>query len=283
LGAYFGREAPVDSAEVFLDGIISTLESAEMCAAFSANGKEFFFNAQLDGSWTIIATREEAGRWTRPTPISFTAGFTDRDFTISPDGNRIFFGSNRPVNSGDGPTESLDIYVTERSAGDAWSKPVNVGHPVNTDRGENYPSVARNGNLYFFSCGGPGVGGCDIFISEFSDGGYEPPRNLGPAINSDKHDWDAYVAPDESYLIFSSMDRDDSLGDQDLYISFRMDDGRWSPARNMGPRVNSPDSEITPSVSLDGRFLFFTSRRRGRADIFWIDASIIRELRPSEH
>jgi Tol biopolymer transport system component len=169
--------------------------------------------------------------------------------------------------------------MTVRKDKDNWSDPLNLGSPVNTNFGENYPSVARNGNLYFFSCRNSGMGGCDIYVSHFKHNKYLPPENLGPTINSHKHDWDAFIAPDEAYLIFSSKDREDTIGDQDLYISFRSPQGQWSVAKNMGPKVNSTDDEICPSVTLDGKYLFFTSRRRGQADILWIDAAIISHLK----
>ena len=104
---------------------------------------------------------------------------------------------------------------------------------------------------------------------------------MNGAVNSDKNDWDAFIAPDESYIIFSSQNRPDTLGGQDLYISYRMNDGNWTAAKNMGNRVNSESGEICPSVSLDGEYFFFTSRRRhGRADIYWMTTDIIRDLRP---
>jgi Tol biopolymer transport system component len=116
-------------------------------------------------------------------------------------------------------------------------------------------------------------------MSEFSKDGHLDPVNLGPAVNSEKNDWDAFIAPDESYIIFSSQNRKDTLGKQDLYISYKRN-GIWTKARNMGSRVNSSSDEICPSVSLDGKYLFFTTRRRGKADIYWIDSKIIQDLRP---
>ena len=50
----------------------------------------------------------------------------------------------------------------------------------------------------------------------------------------------------------------------------------------MGPRVNSTDDEICPSVSLDGKYFFFTSRRRGNADIYWMTSEIINDLKPGD-
>lgn len=278
-GPYLRQVAPVDKAEVFLDGTISTLEMPEMCAAFSSDGKEFTFNTLYKDRWTIFQTREIDGLWIKPQPMPFSTEFTDRDFTMSPDGKRIYFGSNRPRRKGEAPLSALDIYVTERIDGGSWSEPENTGAIVNSDLGENYPSVAQNGNLYIFSSRTDGFGGCDIYVSRSIDGRRLPPENLGGAVNSEKNDWDAFIAPDESYIIFSSQNRDDTLGGQDLYICFRKSDGNWTEAGNMGSSVNSESDEICPSVSLDGRFLFFTSRRRGRADIFWIDTDIIKNMR----
>ena len=279
-GPYFGQVAPLEKAEVFMDGIISTLKNPEMCAAFTQDGKEFYYNAFYQGNWNIFVTREINGKWEKPEPISFAAQYTDRDFTISPDGNKLYFGSNRPRKQSDEELMSLDIFVTERISPGRWSDPKNVGFPVNTDLGENYPSVASSGNLYFFSCRDDGWGGCDIYMSRFINGRYTTPENLGNTINSEKNDWDAVIAPDENYIIFSSQDRSDSIGGQDLYIAYRQADGSWTKAKNMGESVNSESAEICPSVSLDGKYFFFTSRRRGKADIFWMDAGIFEKFKP---
>jgi len=281
-GPYFGQEAPVDKAEVFMDGVISTIQSPEMCGAFSVDGKEFYFNGLYEGHWTIMMMREIDGQWAEPAPLTFTSHYTDRDFTLSPDGNNIYFGSNRPREKNGAALSSLDIYRTRKDENGQWSNPENLGAPINSDLNENYPSVSKKGNLTFFSNRENGLGGCDIYLSRLVNGWYLEPENLGPAINSEKNDWDGFIAPDESYFIFSSQDRDDSIGGQDLYISFRKKNGDGTRAKNMGPKVNSAFCEICPGVSLDGRYLFFTTRRRGKADIFWIHADIINELRPQE-
>jgi Tol biopolymer transport system component len=281
-GSYLGQKSPGDTSKVFMDGIISTIENPEMCAAFTADGKEFYFNRRYKGFWTIFYTKELDGEWTTPKPMPFSSTYTDRDFTMSPDGQRIYFGSNRPERVGEHPQQSLDICVTKRGKNDIWEPPLNLGKPINTHEfGENYPSIASNGNLYFFSCRNDGLGGCEIYMSQFSKGKYLAPVNLGPAVNSEMNDWDAYIAPDESYIIFSSQNREDTLGEQDLYISFK-NNGVWTEAQNMGNRVNSSSDEICPSVSLDGKYLFFTTRRRGKADIYWLNTKIIEELKPEE-
>jgi hypothetical protein len=117
-------------------------------------------------------------------------------------------------------------------------------------------------------------------MANFADGKYADPIFLGSDINSEKHDWDAYIAPDESYIVFSSLGREDTHGTMDLYISFKKEDGNWTQSKNMGLDVNSAFDEICPSVTLDGNYLFFTSRRKGNSDIYWVSAKIIEELRP---
>ncbi|MFC2140969.1 hypothetical protein ACFLQP_01555 [Acidobacteriota bacterium] len=281
-GPYLGQKAPVENSEVFLDGVISTLEEPEMNAAFTQDGKEFYYCTLYKSKWAIFVTREVNGKWTKPVPMGFTSDYIDRDFTMSPDGKRIYFGSNRPTKKGTGMQKSLDIFVTERLSSGQWSEPKSIGAPINTHYGENYPCVASNGNLYFFSCREDGPGGCDIYMAKLVNGSYTIPVNLSSAINSEKHDWDAYIAPDESYIIFSSQNRSDTIGEQDLYISFRKKDESWTNAKNMGPSVNSRSDEICPSVSLDGKYFFFTSRRRGNADIFWITTDVIERLKQNQ-
>ena len=105
-----------------------------------------------------------------------------------------------------------------------------------------------------------------------------------PPIDTEQSKADTFVAPTESYLIFSSNDRE-GYGSSDLFVAFRTPDGGWSEPRNMGPVINTEELEFCPMVSPDGRWLSF-SRRYGEswptttdAEIYWMDASIIEELR----
>lgn len=275
---YMGCQGPSEKAEVFLDGFISMKNSDEMCAAFSMDGREFFYNRKHEGQWTIFTCSELNGAWDKPRPVSFSSGYTDRDFTLTSDGNCLVFGSNRPRQSGSGIQKRLDLFKSVRNKSGIWSEPIAFGTTINTDYVENYPSMAQNGNLYFFSNRSEGQGGCEIYRASFFNGSYQKAVLLGPEINSPQNDWDAFISPDESFIIFSSQSRPDSLGGQDLYVAFRRSDGGWSQSVNMGGRVNSASCEICPSISLDGKYVFFTSRRRGRADIFWISSKIISDL-----
>jgi Tol biopolymer transport system component len=96
---------------------------------------------------------------------------------------------------------------------------------------------------------------------ELENDQYTQPVRLSNQINSiDYQDTDPCVAPDESYLIFSSK-RPGGYGQSDLYISFKKQDGTWSKTKNMGYLVNSYAYDWGPAVSPDGLFLFFISHR----------------------
>jgi len=86
---------------------------------------------------------------------------------------------------------------------------------------------------------------------------------------------DVLIAPGGSFLVFTAVGRDDGHGSGDLYVSFRDPAGQWLPAINMGGTINTPSSEFCPTLSPDGRYFFFTSRRQGTDDIYWVDAEVI--------
>lgn len=126
----------------------------------------------------------------------------------------------------------------------------------------------------------------DIFVSEFRDGDFTEAKGLGPAINTPyARDSFPFIAPDESYLIFSRDSRRfDSEGktiggDRKLMISFMDKDGTWLEATDMGPLFANTRF---PSVSPDGKYLFFTKfTEGGHEDFFWVGAKIIEALRPA--
>ena len=107
------------------------------------------------------------------------------------------------------------------------------------------------------------------------------PENLGRRINTESREYDPFIAPDESYLIFAS-ERPGGLGAADLYISFREAGGAWGDPKNMGTAVNSSAADYTPMLSPDGKYLFFTSSRQAQDDIYWIDARVIDTFRPAD-
>lgn len=102
----------------------------------------------------------------------------------------------------------------------------------------------------------------NIFISQWQEGGWQAPVSISEAINSAANEGAASISGDGKTLVFTSCNRPDSQGDCDLYISFRTGN-KWSTPKNMGVTVNSKAWESQPSLSADGRTLYFTSTRAG--------------------
>ncbi len=254
--------------ELFAAGVVSTSDD-EFGGALAPDGSAFFFakktQATIRSSVIVLCVSYyRVGRWTTPEVASFSGRYKDFNPTFSPDGSKLFFVSNRPV--GDRPKTDTDIWVVEKS-GDGWGDPKNLGAPVNGEGYEYGCSATSDGTLYFSSAREGGKGGLDIYRSRMVDGKYAEPENLGDAVNGTNSEADPFVAPDGSYLLFTSRGRDDALVGggapyprSDIYVSFNRD-GKWTQAKNLGPRVNSAAEESSPSVSADGRYLFFTSER----------------------
>jgi Tol biopolymer transport system component len=83
-------------------------------------------------------------------------------------------------------------------------------------------------------------------------------------------------------MIVNSSGRPDDLGNSDLYISFKKEDGSWTKLKNMGNKINSPETDYCPMLSPDGKYFFFTSKRSGNGDIYWVDAKIIDDFLKKE-
>ena len=125
--------------------------------------------------------------------------------------------------------------------------------------------------------------------SSLKDGVREEPKPFGKEINTGTWNAHPFIAPDESYIIWDG-ERDSGFGDNDLYISFRQQNGAWGEAINMGDKINTEAPENGASVTPDGKYLFFNrntgvgddNRNLGVGDgnLYWVDAKVIENLRP---
>ncbi len=300
-GPYLGQKPPGMTPEMFAPGIVSTCLQ-ELNSVFSPDGQEFYFCVRAMGASSLFVMKCRQGVWGRPEPLPFAGAYNDIDVSLSSDGQQLFFCSNRPVSGSGDPKEDYDIWMSERS-GETWGAPRHLGDAVNSSRDDFYPITTKSRTLYFNSQrAGPGTN--DIYMCRWADGKYAPAEKLGPEINTDRREFDAFVSPEESFMIFTSeRPEDDDFGD--LYISFRTGEGGWTPARNMGPGINGPGPEFGTVLSPDGRFLFFTrlnfprvtrnpdrpltyddylkmhnSPDNASTNIWWVDAGVIEGLRP---
>ena len=276
-GPYLGQKPPGMIPEIFAPGIISTAKK-ELNSVFSPDGRKFLF-ARIEGDVYIIYYTEQIdGRWIEPKAVPFSGDADYVDVNFSPDGNRMYFCSNLQSKSSIG---GMDIWYSERIEKE-WSEPKNIGVPVNSANHDVYPVFTQNKGLYFASDRKNTKSDWDIYYAQFIDGRYSEPVRLDNSINSEAGEGDTYVAFDESFMIMASWGRSDVHGGSDLYVSYKLTDGSWSKAKNMGDRINTESSESCPMLSPDGKYLFFTSARTGNRDVYWVDAKIIEDLKPKK-
>jgi Tol biopolymer transport system component len=244
---------------IFEEGVIS-VGDYESHADFSVGGDTLMFvKSNPDVSkWTICYSIKKNGKWSTPEVSSFSGQYMDADPYFTPDGKSLLFISNRPLKDGDPAKSDMDIWKIGKTKS-GWGKPMRMGDVINSDKSEYYPTMAKNGTLYFGSRRNGGKGNADIWKSELVKGEYLPPINLGEGINTDGSEFEPYIAPDESYLIFMAA-RPDDLQFADLYISYNKD-GVWTKAEKLPEPFNSPVTEFSPKVTKDGKYFFFASAR----------------------
>jgi Tol biopolymer transport system component len=138
------------------------------------------------------------------------------------------------------------------SAWSEWSRPVNLGPPINTSFAENHPFLSKDGlSLYLTSDRTGTMGGQDLWVAQRAceDCAWEAPINLGPNINTAFIDAGADVSNDGHYLLFFS-NRPGGAGGNDLYVSYRSDthdDLGWETPQRLGAEANTAEDENAPT------------------------------------
>ena len=284
-GPYLGQKPPGITPEIFAPEILAT-DGTPFNSAFSPDGYEFYYSVSSDKDKKdrIWFTRRIKGVWTKPKIAPFSGKFDDCDVSFSTDGQRLFFISlGRPLPGQSEPTKRNYMWSVERTKA-GWSKPQLLEYPGN--RGGVYPMSTENKTLYFSSRLPTNYGKGDIYRTRLVNGIHTIPENMGPNINSKYAESDAYVTPDESFMIITRWQHPENTGggEADLYISFIRSDGSWSKPVNLGCLINSKQIEFCPSFSPDGKYFFFSKyiRETNDCNIYWVDAKIIEELKPGE-
>jgi hypothetical protein len=309
-GSYLGQTPPGCEPELFASGIIST-GMYERDVALSPDGREFYYGLAFGNLVTILFLRLENGFWTEPEIASFALelNFLHFEPCITPNGDKLLFLSTRPTEDQE-PKPGWghqNIWAVDRQEDGNWSEPYDLGWPVNTENNEYFPSVTREGTLYF-TRSYPKEGKAVIMRSFVVDGKYHEPEMLPAPVSGQRNLYNAYIAPDESYLIACVEDQDNSgsPGLTDYYVFFRKPDDTWSEGIDMGAKINAPGTRaLSPYVSPDGKYFFFAATRQnpdnftaqnrilwnhiqdiyncpqnGSSDIYWVDAKIIQDLCP---
>jgi WD40-like Beta Propeller Repeat len=305
-GDYLGQQPPGDAPEIFAPGIVST-GWGDRDLMISPDGDEIYFG-MLDASGVFVRmTHRVDGVWTEPVVPSFSLdgkyGCLEQAFT--PDGNRLYFLSTRPLPGEDDKPGwgNQNIFCTDRTA-EGWGEPHPAPGAICSLDAEYYPSLTHDGTMYYTRQ--PGGDQPSIWRSRLVDGVYGEPERLPEQVNCGRAMYNAFVPRDESYLIYCMTGNEGNLGAADYWISFRDENDVWSEAVNLGEPYNGADYRAGSAyVSPDGKYFFFSANfteterlfpdgvltpetmraahngpGNGSSDIYWVKADFLQDLRP---
>src|SRR5690606_8291131 len=197
-------------------GNVINTSSHDSNLALSADGQQLYIYSD-ENEGDILVSEQKNGVWSPPVPLSdaINSSFMENSVSISPDRQLLFFASNRPGGYG-----GIDIYVSEKDKRGNWGKSKNLGPVINTEFDEEGPFIDYDGKtLYFSSMGHKGMGGHDIFKSEYDSVAQEwtTPVNLGYPINTPDNDIYFVSTKDGKRGYYASV-RSDGMGYTDIYM-----------------------------------------------------------------
>ncbi|MBS1763588.1 MAG: OmpA family protein [Bacteroidetes bacterium] len=230
-------------------------------------GKKIVTNRQNQNVLKIYHGTTSEGEWNITGEMSFNSNdYSIGHPTLSPSGNVMVFVSDMPWGYG-----GTDLYKTEYING-AWKQPVSLGRVINSPGNEMFPFLLNDSVLYFSSDGKIGIGGLDIYRSEFKDNSWTEPENMGYPINSSKDDFGFICKSDELEGFFSS----NRINERDQIFSFTRnapiltlqgqitDKGTGKPVKNIklvlsnGVRdtIITPDANGNFSITVDNNMKY---------------------------
>lgn len=263
INSYLDQTPPGDEPQVFAKGSVSVDGKNTHALQFAPDGSFLVFSRYPDGT-SFRMVRSQTG-WSQPEPTSFKG----KEVSFDPLLKRLFY------------YDQGDIYFVGYSP-EGFSKPTRLPSSINTTKEmEYYPCITAHRNLYFSRDGKWQT--ARVQVTKLQGDGFGDPVDLGAPINigGASH---AFVAPDESYMLFNSP-RAGSYTKNDIWVSFRNLDGSWAKPVNLGEWINRDATAVLcPTVSPDGKYLFFTrlQEESNTGYVYWVSTRIIENLRAKE-
>jgi len=211
-----------------------------------------------------------------PLPDSINSEYPDYVPIVTPEGQFMFFTSRKPESTG-GLTDPNgdyfeDIYMSENVNG-FWSKPVNLGRPVNSDTHDACLGITTDmQTMFLYRTNDEGTGG-NIYESYLKNGRWGRPKLIEASFNLKCPDVKVIsmtVAPD-SVTYYYVSNEPGGYGGTDIYKVVRFGPNFWSRPQNLGPNINTPEDEDSPFIHYDGKTMYFSSKGHdsyGSYDVF---------------
>jgi uncharacterized protein (TIGR02145 family) len=256
---YLGETPPGDEPQVFGRGVVSVEGKNTHALQFSPDGRMLVFSRYPDKTSFRVVHGKDG--WSQPGKTSFTG----KEATFDAASKRLFYYDR-----------GGELFWV-RYGGDGFSEPTRLNAKINTKEVEYYPCITNRGNLFFSRNANWDQG--RIMMAKPAGDDFAEPVDLGDLVNQGGASH-GFVVPDESYLLFNSP-RAGSTTKNDIWVCFRGADGAWLAPVNLGPRINRDAMAVLcPTVSPDGKYLFFTRLQEGGTGlVYWVSTRVIEKAR----
>ena len=223
--------------------------------AFAPDGQSVMFARGRAATRRVFVSRHEAVGWSTPQPAPFSGGaWMDLEPAMAPDGTFLVFASNRPAMPGgpalDGnyeghsqPGRGGNLWRVDRTA-DGWAPPRRLPDAINAGASVYAPAVAADGSVYFMQPDAV-TGHFRLYVSRLANGRYQKARAL-PFSTGQIADYDPAIAPDQSFIVFSSDRPPSNAAGSMIFVAFATAAG-WSTPASLG--VSGIESRLSPDRS----------------------------------
>jgi len=273
---YFGQKLPDLIPEIFAPGILSLTGRYEHGISFSPDLAEVYFLANKeDEDPDIYFSKLQGEKWTPIKKANFTKGEKAGEMHpfVSPDGKKIHFAAHDPFTLPHHKSSVKSWYVNRFE--NSWSDAAQLDSPINDDF-VFYSNKAKNEDLFYTN-----VSKRKIYYAPNKNGKFPETYEVG--IQSGFH---GFISPSQDYLMVNARNKEDDRRKSDIYVYFKEKNGSWSIPINLGNTVNTTFSETCPSVTPNGKYLFFGRDERGEepglSNIHWVSTEIIHQLKPAD-
>ena len=266
---YFGQKPPSIIPEIFASGIISINGRYEHGISFSPDLSEIYFSANKKNEEAkIYFSKLKEKKWTPIEKANFTKGKKESEMHpfVSLSDKKIYFIASDSISS-------LKVWYVNILE-DSWSNATQLDSPINNSP-IFYPNQAKNGDLYYFS---------------LSNGkmNYAPKKNDSfSEINNIDIEFGVhgFISSSQDFLLVNAKNNEDETRkDNDIYVYFKNKNETWTKPINLGDNVNSNFDETCPSITPDGKYLFFSryNEEGGLSNFYWVSTEVIDKVRPTQ-
>ena len=193
---------------------------------------------------------------------------------ISPDGETLYV-ARQGYPSNEGAQKLYDVWFTTRQENGSWGPLERMGQPINNSGDNLVIAVSPDGNTLLleglYTSDGDYISDQGISMSKRTETGWTVPKKVVIDDFYNLNEYESYCPTADRSVLIMSVQRNDTYGQKDLYVSFKQSNGDYSKPLNMGSDINTYLNEGTPFIAPDNKTLYFYSYGHpgyGSADIF---------------